>query len=138
MWMMSLLIIACGQAPEPNVSHELAPPPSTPNCVHSQADPSDAQHFIEPIRFTEDPEAIWTRLHEVVMAQKRVELVDEAESYRHYVFTTAFLRFKDDVEFVIDRDGKVLHFRSASRVGHSDLGVNRKRMERIREALAAK
>jgi len=113
----------------------LAPAPSTPNCVYSGADPSDTQHAIEPIRYTGDADAVWARLNEVVLAMPRARLADEGTDYRHYVFTTALMRFKDDVQFQLDRDESVIHFRSASRVGRSDFGVNRRRMEAIRAAI---
>ena len=110
----------------------LAPPPDTPNCVHSQAPPSDTVHAIEPLHFEGDPTAAWARLDDVVMAMPRVERVVDEPAYRQYVFTTALWRFKDDVQFELH--DQVIHFRSASRVGRSDLGVNRKRMESIRNA----
>ena len=69
------------------------------------------------------------------MAMPRVTLVAEDTDYRQYVFTTALMRFRDDVQFQLDRDARLIHFRSASRVGHSDLGMNRRRMEQIRAAM---
>ena len=62
----------------------------------------------------------------------RAKLVEEDEDYLHYEFTSLLLRFVDDVEFVFDDATKTIHFRSASRTGYSDLGVNRRRMEEIR------
>jgi uncharacterized protein (DUF1499 family) len=62
----------------------------------------------------------------------RTRLVEEDESYLHYEFTSLLLRFVDDVEFVFDDEAKIIHFRSASRTGYSDLGVNRARMEQVR------
>jgi uncharacterized protein (DUF1499 family) len=127
--------LGCARGPNVPLPAELAPPPSTPNCVHTEADPADAEHHIAPYAFTEPPDAIWARLHEVVIAMPRVELVAEQPDYRHYVFTTGMMRFRDDVQFVLDRDEGVIRYRSASRVGQSDLGVNRRRMETIREVL---
>ncbi len=62
----------------------------------------------------------------------RTRLVEEDESYLHYEFTSLLLRFVDDVEFLFDDETKTIHFRSASRTGYSDLGVNRRRMEQVR------
>ena len=62
----------------------------------------------------------------------RAKLVEEDEDYLHYEFTSLLLRFVDDVEFVFDDATRTIHFRSASRTGYSDLGVNRRRMEEIR------
>jgi len=54
------------------------------------------------------------------------------ETYLHYEATSLLLRFVDDVEFLLDDETKTIHFRSASRTGYGDLGVNRKRMEQVR------
>ena len=64
----------------------------------------------------------------------RCRIVAERHDYLRYEFTSFVFRFVDDVEFLIDQDTKLIHFRSASRVGHSDLGANRRRMVRFREA----
>ncbi|WP_313122980.1 DUF1499 domain-containing protein, partial [Exiguobacterium sp.] len=61
----------------------------------------------------------------------RVKIVKEEGTYIHAIFTSKVFRFKDDVEFYFDEAAQVIHFRSASRVGYSDWGVNRKRMEDI-------
>jgi uncharacterized protein (DUF1499 family) len=45
------------------------------------------------------------------------------------------MRFVDDVEFLFDDTNKKIHVRSASRVGYSDMGVNRKRVEELRKLL---
>lgn len=133
-----VFLFACsGKTPEALGSKTLEPCPSSPNCVHTGEVPGDS-HFIEPIPITEAPEEVWKRLHEVVMAMPRVTLEVDDPDYRHYIFTTAVMRFRDDVQFRIDRERGVLHFRSASRVGHSDLGVNRRRMEAIRAALVTR
>ena len=62
----------------------------------------------------------------------RIKLVEEDGDYLHYEFTSRLLRFVDDVEFVFDDESKIIHFRSASRIGYGDYGVNRDRMEKIR------
>ena len=61
-----------------------------------------------------------------------MKLVEEDEAYLHYEATSLLLRFVDDVEFLFDNETKIIHFRSASRTGYGDLGVNRKRMEQVR------
>jgi uncharacterized protein (DUF1499 family) len=113
---------------------KLAPCPATPSCVCSQ---SEDDHAIEPIRFEGDPDEAWQRLHEVLADRPRTRIIREEDDYLHAECTSALFRFTDDVEFLLDREAKLIHFRSASRVGRSDLGVNRKRMEEIRKAFAA-
>jgi uncharacterized protein (DUF1499 family) len=114
---------------------KLAPCPATPNCVCSQA---EDDHAIEPIHFDGDPDQAWALLHQVLAEQPRTRIIREEDEYLHAECTSALFRFTDDVEFLLDREERVIHFRSASRAGRSDLGVNRKRMEEIRKAFAAR
>ena len=108
---------------------DLAPCPNTPNCVSTQAEDPDKQ--MAPIPFTGDLDTARTRLLAMLSHESRVEIVEARPDYVHAVFTTLVFRFKDDVEFAFDTEAKVIHFRSASRVGRGDLGTNRRRMERL-------
>ena len=112
----------------------LAPCPTSPNCVSTQN--ADSQHTIEAIAFEGPPEDAMRKLKAVLAVMPRMEIVSESESYLHAEATSLIFRFRDDVEFVIDRQANLIHFRSASRVGKSDLGANRKRMEEIRKAFS--
>ena len=113
------------------VEGRLRPCPSSPNCVCSQDE--TAGHHIEPLRFSDSPSEAWDRLHAFLGKQPRTRVVSRDDRYLHAEFTTLLLRFVDDVEFLLDEDRSVIHIRSASRVGHSDLGANRKRIEAIRQ-----
>jgi len=108
----------------------LAPCPASPNCVSTQA--QDEGHAIAPFRYRKSRVEAKEALKEVIRALPRTRLVEEDESYLHYEFTSLLLRFVDDVEFVFDDEAKTIHFRSASRTGYGDLGVNRARMEQVR------
>jgi len=77
-------------------------------------------------------------LKTVIAGLPRTRLVEEDETYLHYEFTSLLLRFVDDVEFLFDDEAKAIHFRSASRTGYGDLGVNRRRMEDIRSRIEGK
>ena len=110
----------------------LAPCPNSPNCVSTQN--ADSQHTMEAIVFDGPPEDAMRKLKAVLAVIPRMKVVTETEYYLHVEATSVIFRFRDDVEFVIDRQAKVIHFRSASRVGRSDLGANRVRMEKIRKA----
>jgi uncharacterized protein (DUF1499 family) len=106
--------------------------PSSPNCVCSQDD--DPGHHTEPIRYTgTDPIG---RMASVVNSLSGGKVITSSENYLHAEFTSLIFRFVDDVEFLVDPENKTIQCRSASRVGHSDLGVNRKRIEAIRKAFA--
>jgi len=109
---------------------KLAACPNKPNCVSSQA--SDDPHAISPLNFSGDPVAAMKKLKSVVQAMPRTQVVESRPDYLYVEFSTPLMGFVDDVEFY--GDGKVIHVRSASRLGYSDLGVNRKRVEAIREA----
>lgn len=113
------------------VNGRLAPPPAKPNCVSSESDASGG-HSIDPLTFEGDAASAMDRIKAIMGKVPRARLEKEADGYLHYVVITAIMRYRDDVEFRID--GNTIHFRSASRLGHSDLGVNRKRMEAFRAA----
>ena len=112
---------------------ELAPCPKTPNCVSSQA--HDKKHFIEPINFAGTQQEAHDRLLQIIESEKRTRIITDQKDYIRVEFTSALFRFVDDVEFYFPKakaGETVIHTRSASRVGSSDFGVNRKRIERIR------
>ncbi|UOQ92674.1 DUF1499 domain-containing protein [Halobacillus shinanisalinarum] len=109
---------------------KLAPCPHSPNCVSTQAKSldkaMDSLPFIENISYTK------SLIKQIINEEQRTSIQSEQENYLHVIFTSKLLKFKDDVEFYFDESSRVVHFRSASRAGYSDLGVNRKRMENIR------
>ncbi len=109
---------------------KLAPCPSTPNCVSSQS--SDKEHAIEPLSYTGEAKEAMARLAGIVRAMPRVQVITEKDDYLYAEFTSLIFRFVDDLEFFPDDSAKRIHVRSASRLGSSDLGVNRKRVEAIR------
>lgn len=129
----ALLILGChGTRPANLGTHDgkLAPCPSSPNCVSSQA--PDEQHRITPLPYTGSANEAMSRLKAIVRALPRTAIMTDNGSYVHVEFTSAIFRFVDDVEFLTDDTSKVIHIRSASRVGQSDMGVNRRRIEQIR------
>ncbi len=65
----------------------------------------------------------------------RTRLIREDDFYLHYEVTSLLFRFVDDVEFLFDDPTRTIRFRSASRTGYGDLGVNRRRMEQIRRLI---
>lgn len=113
----------------------LQPCPSTPNCVSTEA--TDARHAMPPIPFTGSAQAAQARVRAVLLAQPRTRIVTERPGYLHAEATSRLFRFVDDVEVVVDSAAGVVRFRSASRLGRSDLGVNRKRMQRFTESFRA-
>lgn len=112
----------------------LQPCPDKPNCVSSLA--TDAPHSVDPLPILDnDREGSWQRLLRAVQ-QSGGNIVAEDGSYCHAVYTTTLFRFKDDVEVKLQE--KDIAIRSASRVGTSDLGKNRARVEQIKAIYISK
>lgn len=117
-------------------NHRLAPCPSSPNCV-STLDNSD-NHAIAPYRFKKTLDEAKAVLTQIFKELSRTKLVQEKGVYLHYEARSLLFRFVDDVEILFDDASKTIHFRSASRVGYSDFGVNRRRMEEVRSLVEGK
>jgi len=107
----------------------LASCPQRPNCVCSQA--SDETHAIEP--FPLDHPAALSRLETLLRETPRTRVITATDDYLHAECRSRWIGYIDDVEFVVDRSAGVIHCRSASRLGHADFGVNRARIERLRQ-----
>lgn len=112
----------------------LLPCPTSPNCVCSQDPDPDRQ--IVPFSFTGNGAEALNSLRGAIQAEPRSKVVETKPDYLRAEFRSLVFRFVDDVEFLVDPGAQVIHVRSASRVGYSDLGVNRKRVERLRAAFA--
>ena len=74
----------------------------------------------------------------MIADEPNAELAKRDGDYAHAVWSTSLIGFRDDVELLLDREARAIHVRSASRVGHSDLGANRKRVDALRAAFEAK
>ena len=115
------------------IDNHLAACPSSPNCVVSQN--GDEKHAIEPIPYDVDRDKAKETLLKVLTVVPRTEVIEQTDDYIHALSKSRIFKFIDDVEFYFPTDENVIHIRSASRVGESDLGVNRRRMEQIRLAM---
>jgi uncharacterized protein (DUF1499 family) len=111
-----------------------APCPNKPNCVSSFA--NDEDHQIAALEIEGSTEAAWAGLQTILEDTPRVEIVSSSGNYIHAVYTSSFMRYRDDVEFLLRLDEKDIAVRSASRVGYGDMGVNRNRIEAIRDELS--
>lgn len=108
----------------------LAPLPDSPNAVSSQTDQVDKR--VEPFPYSGNLEQTKALIKKAASDFGGAQIFVEKPDYLHLVFTVPFIPFKDDVEFFFSEMERVVHYRSASRLGYSDLGVNRKRYERLR------
>jgi uncharacterized protein (DUF1499 family) len=112
---------------------KLALCPNSPNCVSSQS--TDTVHKIAPLTFTSTPQQAIANIKNIIQSLPRTKIITETEDYLYVEFKSALLGFIDDVEFYLDSHANVIQVRSASRLGQSDLGVNRQRIETIRAKL---
>ncbi len=111
--------------------------PTSPNCACSEY-PNDREHYVMPINYDPTNPAAPMEQVKAVILQMGGKLAEQTDPQTHYLaatFSSRFFRFVDDLELRYDAESKLLHIRSASRVGHSDLGVNAKRVEAIRQQL---
>jgi uncharacterized protein (DUF1499 family) len=104
------------------------------NTVSSQAalHPHTDYHAIAPLSYQGDGKAAFARLTSIVREKKNANVVTAEPGYLYAEFQTKWLKFVDDVEFLLDEQAGVIHMRSASRLGRKDFGVNRMRLESIR------
>ncbi len=144
---LPLLLLAAGQfgllkgrpPSEPGLREgKLKPPSPTPNSVSSQAARWPEGEYavkyatIEPLSFTQDSALAMNRLRDVLAGWPGARIVENNPDYIAVQFETRWLRFVDDAEFLLDSGARVIHVRSASRLGRKDFGANRARIEAIR------
>lgn len=124
-----------GSIPKLGLNNEqLVSCPQSPNCVSSQL--TDKEHFMQPIRFSGSRQETQAKLLQILNMSQRTNIVDIQENYIRAEFTSKIFRFIDDVEFYFPAtktDQIIIYFRSASRLGYSDLGANRNRIEQIKQ-----
>ena len=113
----------------------LAPCKRSPNCVSSQADPSDAEHHIAPIAFKGTAVEAMVAAKRAIESMERSTIVREERGYIYAEFRSKLLGYVDDVELLYEEKAGVFHVRSASRLGRRDFGVNRRRVEALRRLL---
>lgn len=138
----SMLLAGCtGTPPKLGVEDgRLTSCPASPNCVSSQAEREDETHYIEPVLAKGPLPEVKTHILKVVDQMPGSRVVKNDNNYIRAEFTSLIFRFVDDVEFYFPQtvsEKITIHVRSASRIGHSDLGVNRKRIEKFRSRFKA-
>jgi uncharacterized protein (DUF1499 family) len=116
----------------------LAPPKRTPNCVASQADPADAEHYIAPLAFKGNVADAMAAARRAIGSMRRSRIVHEEPGYVYAEYRSKLLGYVDDLELLYDEKAGVFHVRSASRLGRKDFGVNRKRVEKLRSLIQAR
>ncbi len=112
---------------------ELAPCPNSPNCVSSDA--SKPLHRVEPLSLKQSPEEAWSTVRAAVESIPRVSIITDTGDYLHAECSSALMGFVDDLELHLRGERGEIAVRSASRLGYGDLGVNRRRVEALRQDL---
>ncbi|MCT4584581.1 MAG: DUF1499 domain-containing protein [Peptostreptococcaceae bacterium] len=108
---------------------KLAKMPNSPNAVSSQA--NDSKKKVEEIKYIENKSISKAKIESIIKNYKSAKIITNNENYIHVVFSTNTMKFKDDVEFYFDDKNQVIHYRSASRIGYSDMGVNKARYDEL-------
>ncbi|MBL8958507.1 MAG: DUF1499 domain-containing protein [Gemmatimonadetes bacterium] len=138
-WRLAVLALLAACHGKPGVlavpGGPLPPCPSSPNCVSTEA--TDEGHRMAAVSFTGDATAAQAAARAALLAEPRTRVVLEQPGYLRAEATSRLFRFVDDVEIVVDTANRVYRFRSASRLGKGDMGVNRARMTRIAARLGA-
>jgi len=135
----AMLLLACAGKQPANLGFSagaLAACPASPNCVSSDA--SDADHRVEAFELSVPPKEAWGVVQEEIAKMPRTTVIEVTPNYLHAESTSAVFRFVDDLELELRSQDGTIAVRSASRVGHSDMGVNRRRVDRLRDALEAR
>lgn len=109
--------------------------PSTPNCVSSSSY-ADDDHHVLPFRIQVPVVASWAALKKTLLAETGVSILEDSGTTIRAEVTSKVFRFVDDLEFRLEPEKRLIQVRSASRVGYWDFGVNRRRMEALRNKLA--
>ena len=132
LWPMMVLITAVRveASMEDMDQKPLKPCPDSPNCVCSMYEKDE--HYVKAISYKGEKAHFKQLLLKVIAEMPRTKVVNDSANHLHVEFTSAIFRFVDDVEFYFDNDENVVHVRSASRSGYYDFGVNRSRIEKIR------
>lgn len=123
-------LTACAGEPPQNIGirdGRLIACPESPNCVSSYE--SSEQHSIAAL------DANLNQIQQILLTMDAANIVEQSSSYLYAQFTSSLMGYVDDVEFLYDAASNTTHVRSASRLGYSDMGANRKRVEAIRSQL---
>jgi uncharacterized protein (DUF1499 family) len=130
MVMVVPMVVGNNSAPSLGVNDgKLSPMPKKPNAVSSQTE--DQEKYVEPFPFKSDLETTKKAILESIKKYGGYEVVKDEPTYLRVMFTTGKMKYHDDAEFYFDEAQKVVHFRSSSRIGYSDMGLNRERYSKL-------
>ena len=110
-------------------NNPLEPCPSSPNCVSTFA--KKKRKKLPPLKLNIQVREDKAAMKKIIANLPRTKLIEERDDYLHFEFVTKLGKFTDDVEFYFDKKNKLIHFRSASQKGWSDMAANKRRMKKI-------
>jgi uncharacterized protein (DUF1499 family) len=133
----SIFLSACSNLPDNNGMKptQLTLCPNTPNCINSQ---QQGFHNTAPFIMKSSNEANWNGIVNVIIATPRTTVIEKNQGYLHVEVSSLIFRFTDDLELLLNANGKTIDIRSASRLGFSDMGANSRRVESLRSTLKSK
>jgi uncharacterized protein (DUF1499 family) len=127
------IIMALMSTTEADTNKRLPLCPNSPNCISSQA--HDTDHYIAPFTIIADANKAWSALANALANTRRTVVIRQTDEALHAEATSLIFRFVDDIDALLDEAAGVIHIRSASRIGYSDFGVNRKRIKKLQTQL---
>jgi len=136
LFLSSLFLASCSGSVPSNLGisdSRMTPCPSSPNCVSSDA--QNKEHLIAPLQLVGPSESAWTVVRDYLSKRPRTQIVTENPGYLHAECRSSLFGFVDDLELNLRSSEGIIAVRSASRLGYSDLGVNRRRIEELRADL---
>ena len=139
-WALILFIISGCSGKRPDAiglgPSGLSSCPKSPNCVSSEA--KDKQHAIESFCLKGDPDIDWSLVQDEIASMPGWTIVTSTANYIHAECKSRVFRFIDDLELHFNSSNGIISIRSASRIGYSDFGANRRRVEFLRSELKTK
>jgi len=115
---------------------KLASCPASPNCLSS--DDNNSAHNIPPFQLVKPASEVWQVVRKLVSELPRTQVVNETSDYLHAECRSNVFGFVDDLELHLRPSAGLIAVRSAARLGYSDFGVNRRRIESLRAALISR
>ncbi|MCW8892019.1 MAG: DUF1499 domain-containing protein [Deltaproteobacteria bacterium] len=131
--LLTTLLAGCSNTSIGVQNARLMPCPASPNCVSTDA--TDTKHQIAPFKIKSSDIDVWQQIQQQVSALPKTQIVTATENYLHAECRSSLFGFIDDLEFLLRPEQGEIAIRSAARLGYSDLGVNRKRVESLRAVL---
>lgn len=134
--MASIPLLSCSDKVLGLSDSKLEPCPSSPNCISSGD--RDSGHKIAPFQLVKPANEVWLMVQELVSELPRTRIIKATEDYLHAECRSFLFGFVDDLELHLRPAAGIIAIRSAARSGYADFGVNRRRIESLREALISR